>query len=614
MPGGFQYPAAAVEIWVPKQVPPDLLAVREARFYNCVGRLKEGMTLEQAQADLTSIQGRLGEQYPKTDAGWGVTLAPLKEELVGKVQLALWLLLGSVTLLLLIVCCNVACLMLARLNSRSAEIATRRALGAGRAAIARQLFAEGLAYALIGGLLGLTAALAGIDVLRTQVPDIPRINELAVDARMLGLVAGISVVATVLFSLAPILETFGRDLTASLISEGRSLAGTRQRLPRILVSVQLALATALLIGAGLFLRSLNRVQEAPLGFQPDHVLTLRVTASYGETPEAAVQRHQRTLEALSSLPGVTAAAMSSGLPGVNPAWPREFEIAGERTLDGTLRFTQWRIVTSGYFQTLAIPILGGRSCRMSTDPQKPFEVLVNRSFADRYFQGRDPIGRTILGGPMGDTDARVVGVVADAREDGHSTEPQPLVYACGFLRYWPESEVLIQTQTPQALANAVRDVIRRVEPSRPVYSVRPLTEALEGALSQTRFRTFLAILFSIMALALAAVGLYGVMAYMVSLRTREIGIRVALGARPTQIVGEILRSGGALAGAGAVAGIALAAAFSKVLSALLYGVHPSDMTTYLSAAGVLFAVALVACLIPSRYATSIDPIKALREQ
>jgi putative ABC transport system permease protein len=614
MPQTFQYPAPATEIWAPRQANPELLKIREARFYNGIGRLKEGVTLEQALADLAGVQALLGEQYPKTDAGWSVVLEPLNERLVGSVRLALWLLLGSVSLLLLIACANVACLLLARLNSRSAEIATRCSLGAGRAAIARQLFTEGLAYALVGGLLGMAAAFAGIDVLRKQLPGIPRIAELAVDARMLALVAGVSILAAVLFSLAPILQTFRRDLRSALTQGGRSMVGSRQRLPRVLVSAQLALATVLLIGAGLFLRSLLRLQEAPLGFRPDSVLTLRVGASYNERPDAAVQRHQRILDTLSALPGVTAVSMSTGLPGVNQTWPREFAIEGEPSPDGTLRFATWRIVTAGYFQTVGIPLLEGRTCRMDTDPKRSFEILVNRSFADRYFPRRDAIGRAISGGPGGEGARDIVGVVADAREDGHGKEPQPLIYSCGFLRFWPDSDFLIQTRNPLALAGAAQETVRKIEPSRPVYSVRPLTDALQGALSQTRFRTLLVSLFSMMALTLAAIGLYGVMAYMVSQRTREIGIRVALGARPGQIVGEIMRSGGVLVLAGTAVGIALAAAASRMLSTLLYGVRPSDITSYLSATAVLLGVALLACLIPGRRATSIDPTQALREQ
>ncbi len=614
MPPQFQYPAPTTEIWIPKQAQPALMQIREARFYQVIGRLKPGVTLEQAQADLAAVQQKLGVQYPKTDSGWTVAMEPLKERIVGKIRLVLWLLFGSVTLLLLITCANVACLLLARLNSRSAEIATRRSLGAGRAAIARQLFAEGLVYGLAGGFLGMAATFAGIDYLRKRLPEIPRISELAVDTRMLAVGAAISLLAAVLFSLAPILQTFRRDLAAALIQGGRSVVGTRQRLPRFLVSAQLALATALLIGAGLFLRSLMQIHDTPLGFQPANILTLHVAGSFNESPDSVAERHRRILDSLSAIPGVTAVSMSTGLPGVSPAWPREFEIAGEAAPGGLLRFTSWRIVTSDYFQTIGIPLTAGRTCRMNPDPKQPFETLVNRGFAARYFQNRDPIGHSIQAGPQGDVVTQIVGVVADAREDGQNTEPQPMIYACGFLRYWPDSDYLIQTRTPAGIANSAREAIRVVEPARPVYSVRLLEDALQGALSQTRFRTLLISLFSILALTLAAIGLYGVMAYMVVQRTREIGIRLALGALPGQIVGEILRSGGVLAIAGAIAGVALAGVSAKLLGTLLYGVRPSDPTSFVSGTGVLLVVALLSCLIPARRATRIDPTQALREQ
>jgi predicted permease len=614
MPPHFRYPDAAAEIWLPKQAGLDLMLIREARFYVTVGRLKPGVTPEAAQSDLSAVQQQLGGLYPKTDAGWSVAVEPLKDQMVGKVRLALGLLLGSVSLLLLIACANVACLLLARLNSRSVEIATRCSLGAGRSAIARQLLSEGLVYSFAGGLLGMAAVYAGVDFLRKRLPDIPRISELAVDARVLALVVGVCVLAAILFSLAPIVQTFRRDLSASLIGAGIRVIGSRQRLPRILVSTQLALATALLIGAGLFLRSLVRLQEAPLGFHPENVLALRVSPGFNESPDVVVQRHRRILDAISTVSGVTTVSMSTGLPAANPAWPREFQLVDEPTPDGTLRFASWRIVTAAYFQTLSIPLLDGRSCRMDTLAGQPFETVVNRSFADLYFRGRNPIGHQSRQGPQGDIASEIVGVVADAREDGHNKPPQPVIYACGYLRYWPDADYLIQSSRPAAMANAVRTAIRTVEPSRPIYSVQPLSGALHSALAQTRFRALLVSFFSLMALTLAAIGLYGVMAYMVAQRTREIGIRIALGARPGRIVGDILRSGGMLIGAGAAAGILLAFVASRLMSALLYGVPWADVATYLSATGVLLGVAFFACLIPGRRATTIDPTQALRDQ
>jgi len=615
MPASFRYPAASTDLWLAKQATAALMKIRVARFYSGIARLKPRVTPLQAQQDLSAVQRTLGTQYPKTDAGWAAAVRPLKDSLVGNVRMGLWLLVGSVSLLLLIACANVACLLLSRLNSRAAEIATRLSLGAGRGAIARQLFAEGLVYSFTGALLGTAAVFAGTRYLREHLPEVPRIVELAVDTRVLALVTAIALLSTILFSLAPVLQAFGRDLNHALTRAGRGLAGGRQRMPRILVAAQLALATALLIGAGLFLRSLVRLEDTPLGFQPERVLALRIGASFSETPAAAMQRHQRTMDALSRIPGATAVAMTTGLSGVNAAWPREFDIAGEPAEGGTLRFSSWRVVTAGFFHTMGIPLLEGQTCRMDTSQEKPFEAIVNRSFADRFFRGRNAIGHVLTQGPTGAAGMRITGIAADAREDGPAIAPQPVVYACGFLRYWPDSDFLIQSPgNPAALANAAREAARAIDPSRPVYLVRPLIDALDGALAQTRFRTLLISLFSGMALLLAAIGLYGVMAYMVSQRTREIGIRMALGAGQTQIVGGILRLAAVLAIAGLAIGILLAAIGSRLLGTLLYGVQPSDVLTHLAATAVLFGVALLACLLPCRRAVSIHPTEALREQ
>ena len=615
MPPAVAYPSAGTEIWIPLRTPPALLKLREARFLQVIGRLKPDVALEQARADLEAAQHRLGEQYPATDAGWNATLQSLKVEMTGSVERALWLLFGAVGLLLVIACANVAGLLLAQLNERETEIASRLAIGAGRGAIARQLLAEGFVYALAGGLLGLGAAFAGVEILRNQLTGIPRITELAVNVRLLAFVLTVSVLAALLLSLAPVWQTARRNLDAvnSAIRGGRGVAGGSQRLPRVLVAAQLALATVLLIGAGLFFRSLIRLQDAPFGFHPESVLTLRIAASAGEPPASTISRHQRTLDALSAFPGVASVAMSTGLPGVSPTWPREFQIAGEQTPDRTLRFAGWRIVTADYFRTLGIPILAGATCRMTPDPNRAYEALVNRSFADRHLNGRNPIGRIIFGGPIGDSMPRIVGVVADVNEDGAGRDRAPVIYACGYLRFWPDSNFLIRTGgDPAGMTNAVRQAIRSLEPSRPVYAVRPLAEAMSGTLAPDRFRTALLSLFSMMALILAAVGLYGVMAYMVAQRTREIGVRVALGARPGQILLEVLYSGGKLAAAGAIAGIALAGLATRFLSALLYGVRSFDTPTYLAAVAALIAVALLACLIPGRRATAIDPVQALR--
>jgi predicted permease len=525
------------------------------------------------------------------------------------------LLFGSVGLLLVIACANVASLLLAQLNERALEIASRLAIGAGRGAIVRQFAAEGLVYGLAGGLLGLGFALGGIEILRVRLSGVPRATDVAVNSELLAFVLAMSTLVAVLCSLAPALQTLRRipDLASSAIRGGRGIAGGSQRLPRCLVAAQLALATVLLVGSGLFFPSLMRLQETPLGFRPDGVLALHIGASFGEPPTATIGRHQRTLDAISGLPGVRSVAMSSGLPGVNATWPREFQIAGERTPDGTLQFAGWRIVTAEYFRTLGIPIVAGQTCRMTTDDHQAYEALVNRSFANRYFTGRDPIGRILSGGPIGDSTPRIVGVVANVREDGASKEAAPTIYACGYLRFWPDSDVVVRTAgDPASVTNALRQAIRAIEPDRPVYAIQPLTDAMSDTLAQDRFRTALLSLFSTMALTLAAVGLYGVMAYMVAQRTKEIGVRVALGAQQGQILSMVLRSGGKLTMAGAIAGIVLAVLVTRFVGTLLYEIVPFDMPTYLAAAIVLSTVAFFACLIPARHAAAIDPVRVLR--
>jgi predicted permease len=616
MPPSFQYPSASTELWAPKQARPELMLIRAARFYRfSVGRLKPSVTLDQARADLGAVQARLGEQYPKTDSGWTVRLEMLKERQIGKLRLALWLLFGSAAVLLLITCTNVACLLLAQFSVRAEEIAIRRALGASRTALARQLFAEGFAYAAAGSLTGVLLAFTAVAAIRQQLPELPRITELAVDFRVLAFAAAIGVAVAAFVSLAPIIRTLRRDEALVLI--GRGVIGRRQLLPRSLVAAQLALAMVLLVGSGLFLKSLVRLQETDLGFRPDQVLTFRVSASFNESSAAVVQRHGRTLNALSSLPGVQAVAMSSGLPGAVSGSPLEFRIAGqENAADAGDRYAAQRVVTAGYFQSLGIRIVSGQTCRMDPDSQSAFEALVNRSFVDRFLQGRDAVGLTITQGPQGSGwTMRIVGLVDDTREAGYARTPEPTIYACGFLRFWPDSDFLIQTRgAPETMARSVREAINAIEPERAVYAVSPLTDVLSGTLSQNRFRAWLISIFSAIALILAGIGLYGVTTYMISQRTREFGIRIALGAQPAQIWAEILASGGRLAGIGAAIGLVLAFMVSRLIATLLYGVGSFDAGAYLSAAAVLFAVAMIACLVPGRRATSIDPARALREQ
>jgi predicted permease len=371
----------------------------------------------------------------------------------------------------------------------------------------------------------------------------------------------------------------------------------------------------LLVGAGLFLRNLLRIQETSLGFQPDQILALRISASFSELPQAVVERHQRNMDALSALPGVVSVAISHGLPGTELLPAVDFRVLGEPDDPTGTHSVRKRMVTAGYFQTLEIPVLAGATCRMNTDPKEEFQALVNRAFADRYLIGRDPIGRNIVLHPQESSQSmKIVGVVENVREEGFAREVEPTVYTCGYLRWLPDSDFLVRTRIePGTMAHVVRETIHKIEPGRAVYSVRPLADALSDTLSQQRFRSMLVGAFSFIALTLATIGLYGVMAYMVARRTREFAVRMALGATRGQIAVEIARSAGTLVITGSTVGVMFAVLVSRIISSWLTGIRVSDVIAYSSAAGVLLLAALLACVIPGRRAASINPTDALRE-
>ena len=616
MPRHVEYPNSLIDGWIETQGDEELMRERgaSARFYEAIGRLKPRVTLDQAQDDLNGIQRGLGRAYPTTDAGWGVALEPLKEHLVGSLRPTLWLLFGSVSLLLITACANVGCLLLAQLSRRESELAARVALGASRGALARQLLAEAITYAVLGGSLGIVIVGACVTVVRRQLPELPRVNGATVDGRVLAFAAAVCLAAAAICSLAPVIRIGRRNLGGSIAHSGRVIGGS-QRLTKALVSAQLSLATVLLVGAGVFVKGLLRLQATPLGFEPDRVLALRVSASFAESPESVMDRHQRTMEALSSLPGVRSVAMSYGLPGTTTMVPVEFRLAGDAADRTGTHFARRRFVTAAYFQTLGVPLLAGETCRMSTDPRQEFQAVVNKAFADRYGEGREMVGRFIILGPQETTGStRIVGIAGNVREEGYAQPLEPVVYMCGFLRWLPDSDFLVQTSgQPAALARQARAAIRGIDPSRAVYSVQPFGDALSATLSQHRLRTGLVGTFSMIALTLAAIGLGGIMSYMVSQRRREFGIRLALGERPPMIALHILRSAGGIAGTGLAVGLALAATASRVLGLLIYGIRLSDATAYAASVGILIGVVLIACISPGWRAMSVDPIDVLRE-
>jgi putative ABC transport system permease protein len=611
MPASFRYPTATTDAWIPAQMSQALMRERRARFYTAVGRLKPGTTIEQAEADLTAVQTRLGEQFPATDKGWGASIIALREEQVGGIRRSLWLLFAAVGLVLLAACGNVAGLMLAEAARRQHEVAVRFALGAPRWIIVRQLLMEGAVLAGAGGTAALLLAMWGARLMRGAV-DLPQMRDVHVDVRLILFTLSISVVTTLLFALTPALHATRSGPSDALARGGRGRVSGPQRLQQLLVAAQMALAIVLLVGAGLLVRSFVAMQQVSLGFNPDHVLTFRMSASWAERPDAVVSRHARTIARLREIPGVEAAAVSQLLPAGLDIPPGEFRVVGRDATEKT--YAHGRSVSAGYFKTVGIPMLRGATCDDRPVPMSAKAVVTN-SFAERFFPGSDPIGHqlTTPGFPDGYV-VTIVGVAGDVRESGVRREPEPVVYWCGYAGHWPDPHFLVRTNPARLIGvSEIRAALAEIEPKRAVYAVRPLTDTLSVAVSQQRASTILLSLFAAMALALSAVGLYGVMSQLVTARRREFGVRLALGARPAQVMSAVARQASSIAGAGIAAGLAAAFGLARVMTAMMFNVAPRDPITFAIVPLVLAAVAAAAALAPVRRASRVDPMQALRD-
>jgi len=610
MPASFQAPDATTEVWAPM---PPLTQSREARILTTFGRLHAGVTAEEAAAELTRVQADLGRIHPRTDAGWGARVTLLKERQVGGLQRSLWLLFGAVALVLIAACGNVACLLLADATRREHEIAVKLALGSSRALVVRQLCVEGLVLAGCGAALGLIIAMQGLKLVRAIAPQLPRLREAGLDARMILFTIALAGVTTVLFSLAPALQATGVDTAARLAQGGRATRPGRMRLQRLLVAAQVALAVVLMTAAGLVVRSFDRLQHVAPGFSASNVLAFRISAQWSERPPAVAARQLRTLERLRAIPGVKAAAFGSVLPAGATFTPEEVSIVGRPSTD--TRFAERRAVSADYFRVLEVPVLQGRSCREDPAQLQSSEVLVNRTFAERFFDTADPIGHFISsGGPGSSRPAVIVGVVGDVRERGLASEPGPMLYFCGLMPYWPDPRYLVRVEGVHRVSMAaIREAVRDIEPARAVYAARPLEEFLADSIAQPRLNAILLSLFAWTTLLLAAMGLYGVLSQIVASRRREIGVRIALGARPGQIVASVAAHAAIVAAAGMAAGVATAAALAQLMASLVFDIGPRDPLAFAAAPAVLAIVAAVASIVPARRAAMIDPMVALRD-
>jgi predicted permease len=634
MPPGFSIGAERIEAWIPLALDPAKPGFRGNHYLYLVGRLKNGVSLAQARSEMAGLLARWKRELPNEHTPdperHRLIIQPLLDDLVGGVRPKIRLLLGAVGLVLLIACVNVANLLLARAEARQKEIAIRTALGAARGRLLRQFLTESVLLALIGGALGLLLGFWSIKaIVAANLESLPRVDEIGLDGRSLLFTFGISLLTGVLFGLAPALHARAGVFFASLKEGGqRTTAGAgRQWLRRVLVVLEVAFAATLVIGGGLLIRSFWLLQHVDPGFDPRGILSLQVSlpdATY-DKPEQVTSFYQRLLAQVSRLPGVESAAAMTGLPPNRQVDANDMEFEGiPRTPDGPIQNADyWQFVTRDYLKTMGIRVVEGHPFEPSDAKGSTGVVLVNQAMAKLFWPGQSPIGRRIRAPSRDDKLPwlTIKGVVADVKQGGLDKKTGTEVYflhdqsqeAVGGM---PDTLYLVlrTRQDPMSLVNPVRNEIRRLDPTLPVAEVRTMQEVVYASVAQPRFVAFLVLIFSLVALTLAAVGTYGVLAYMVELRTQEIGVRMALGAQAREVLQMVLTQGAWLVGTGLLLGTAGAIALRRVLASVLFGVTATDPVIFATVFLVLALVGLVACYLPARRATRVDPLVALRQE
>jgi putative ABC transport system permease protein len=633
MPRGFCLPtdyasADRSQVFVPLQIDPKTTDHGSHGYYG-VARLRPGATAAQATSDLQSITQALTREglYPK-EMQFTAFAVTVRDEVVGEVRGAVIAVFAAVGFLLLIACFNVANLLLVRAEGRQREIAVRSALGAGRARVVRQLVAEGLVLAGVGTLAGIALAYAIVRWLTWWAPaGIPRLAEAVVDLRVLLFAAGLTMLTAAFFSLAPALRLLGANVAGHLKdgAQNATAGAGRQRSRSALVVAEMALAVVLVLGAGLMMRSLAKLQQIDIGFDPSNVLTLRLStpaASY-DTPEKVVLFYQQLVDRVRRLPGVRSAGAARLLPLAGQIGDWGLMVEGYTPPPGSNAKGDWQIVTDGYLETVGERLVRGRTFRPTDTARSQPVALVNEELARRYYAGQDPIGRRLkIGGGNPERPwVTIVGIVKDVRHNGvtevikekfYVPHTQWHVATGNTIRNM--SIVAKTTGDPMALAAAVRAEVRALDPHLPVAQVRPMTEIVATSLSEPRFTSVLFGVFAGLALLLAAIGVYGVLSYLVTLRTREIGIRVAVGAGPRDVLRLVLGRGLALSVGGIVAGLIAAVPLARLVATLLYEVSALDPLTFVAVPIVLSVVALVASALPARRATRVDPVTALKSE
>jgi putative ABC transport system permease protein len=579
--------------------------------------------VEQAQAEMATIAQQLAQEYPDTNLDIGARLVPLHEQVTGKVRPALLILLGAVGLVLLITCANVANLMLARASARRREVAIRAALGAGRARLIRQLLTESVGLSVVGGAVGLVLATWGIDALMAMGPSqVPRYNPVAIDASVLGFTFAVTVLTGIVFGLVPALQVSNLDLHSLLKEGGRTVGGdsSQRRVRALLVVGEMTVALVLLVGSGLLIRSFVRLLEVNPGYSTNNVLTMMVllqSSGYAQ-PQQRLAFAEQLEERLKELPDVTSVAFVTRLPlftTLNNA-TSFLAIEGHPLSAGQHPQVDFRRASTGYFQTLGIPLLKGRLITPEDVTNNTGAVLINDAMAQRYWPDEEPLGRRLsTSGPNPEQGPwqTVVGVVGNVRHLGLDVEPRPEVYYHMNSSPFISPIIVIRTKgDPTNVIGSARAAVRSIDPGLPISNVNTMEQLLTASLTLRRFSLVLFSVFAALALVLAAIGIYGVISYSVTERKQEIGIRLALGAQPADVVRLVVGEGMKMAGAGVALGLIASLALTRLMTGLLFGISATDPLTFAMIALLLVFVALLACYIPARRATTVDPMIALR--
>jgi putative ABC transport system permease protein len=622
MPVRFQFPANDDELWVPIAFDAREAANRNRHYLEVVARLKPGVTLEQAQTEMTTIGARLQQQYPRSNTDLGVAITSLHEHMVGDIKPALLILLGAVGLVLLIACANVANLLLARAAIRQKEIALRVALGARRWRLLRQFLTESVLLATLGGILGLAIAYAGLLLLKTSIPEsISQAREISLDLKVLGFTLLISLLTGVIFGLAPAIQAVRVNQGETLKEGGRDSVTGRsgKRLRGLLVMAEVAVSLVLLIGAGLLINSFLRLRNIDPGFRVDHLLTMKI-----ELPEPKYEQMERRTEffnnliqRVQSLTGVRSAAVTTNLPLYRQGNSISVQLEGKpQPPPGQELIVVTRMVSPSYFDTMSIPLLAGRQFTDHDSEKSPNVVMISETMARRFWPGEDAIGKRLASGRVtSDADwIQVVGIVKDVRQFELNVEPRPQMYLsyrqADF--FWPEDLVVRTDVEPASMAATVRKAVWEIDKDQPVSNIRTMEEILADSIARQRFSMLLFGVFAGVALLLAAVGIYGVMSYSVAQRTHEIGIRMALGAQTGAVLRLAVAYGLKLVLAGVLIGLVAAFILTRLMSTLLFGVTPTDPATFALISLLLICVAAIASYVPARRATKVDPLIALR--